>query len=84
MLSNSLHIIITLLCQIIEGGLNYGKGWLICKKISKIGGMVLKLVVGNLEGNKVKNEKKAQRLFSGALYLQNVHTMNVLKLGEGS
>ena len=45
--------------------------------------MVLKLVVGNLDGNKVKNEKKAQRLFSGALYLQKLHTMNVLKWGEG-
>ena len=45
--------------------------------------MVLKLVVGNLEGNKVKNEKKAQGLFSGALYLQKLHTMNVLKCGEG-
>ena len=45
--------------------------------------MVLKLVVGNLEGNKVKNEKKAQRLFSGALYLQKLHTMNVQKWGEG-
>ena len=45
--------------------------------------MVLKLVVGDLEGNMVKNEKKAQRLFSWALYLQKLHTMNVLKCGEG-